>query len=105
MSRPGDIPTVQWLAILKAGKLFVNQWSETAHHFGGTTPEIFGIHATAPTRRYGCQGLVYGMADDNSTLVGMNEFHAEFRTGNGARQVFRRDCFNMDRSPLRMLWD
>lgn len=105
MPRPNDIPTAQWLLIVKAGGVFAAKWAEKAHHLGWTTPEIFGVHAEGPTVRYGCQGLVYSMADNNSTLVEMDGSKAVFRTANGARQVKRRDYFNMDRSRLRMIYD
>ncbi|MBF0137455.1 MAG: hypothetical protein HQL65_14555, partial [Magnetococcales bacterium] len=40
-----------------------------------------------------------------STLEAMDKDKATFRTKGGARQVFIRDYFNMDRTKLRMVWD
>ncbi|MBF0182745.1 MAG: hypothetical protein HQM03_22260 [Magnetococcales bacterium] len=45
------------------------------------------------------------MSDLDLTLVAMDKDKATFQTRNGARQVSRRDYFNMDRSKFRLVWD
>ncbi|MBF0424009.1 MAG: hypothetical protein HQL73_13570 [Magnetococcales bacterium] len=51
-------------------------------------------------------GLIMVLADDRVTLESLDTEKATLLVGNrGARQVFRRDYFNMDRSKLRLVWE
>ncbi|MEO5369305.1 MAG: hypothetical protein H7833_04440 [Magnetococcus sp. DMHC-1] len=105
MPRPADIPAKQWQAIILAAGIFSDRWAKQAAALGWTTEEVFGCSAKVPALGYGSRGLVFSMGDPGSTLVAMDKDKATFRTKGGARQVFIRDYFNMDRTKLRMVWN
>ncbi|MBF0111052.1 MAG: hypothetical protein HQL76_17950, partial [Magnetococcales bacterium] len=105
MPRPQDIPLARWHKVLRAVGVFIERHGKEVDRLGWTTEEIFGVHATRPSVRFGSQGLVYCLADSNVTLERLTRDEAIFRTSGGAKQTFRRATHNLDGSALRMLWD
>ena len=106
MERPEDIPQKNWERIITAAGLFADQWAKHAAALGWTIEEVFGVHHTRPTKRYGTMGLLYIIAFDlSASLEEINATQAVFYTKLGARQVFQRSDFNLDNSQLRKLWE
>ncbi|MBF0632753.1 MAG: hypothetical protein HQL89_17470 [Magnetococcales bacterium] len=106
MPRPEDISPRQWELIVKAAGMFADRWAAKAYSLGWTTEEVFGVHHSGPMVRFGSMGLVFLLADPRTTLESLDAEKATFLVGDReARQTFRRDTFNMDRSKTRLVWE
>lgn len=105
MPRPEDIDPRHWQAIVNAAGAFADRWGAEAHALGWTAEELFGVHRDAPMVRVGSMGLLPLFADTRLELVAMAVDQAILRTRNGRAIFYRRDQFNVDRSPVRMVWE
>lgn len=106
MDAPDGISLRSWRRIVETAEAFVTAWGGQAHSLGWQTSELFGVHRDGLWVRFGSMGLVVCLAEpEGQNLESMDREKAVTRTKSGATLNFRRACHNMDRSPLRMIWD
>jgi hypothetical protein len=56
---PDAVPVDRWQRAVEDGRRFLGQWAEQAERLGWTPDDLFGLHPTAPMRRYDHMGLVW----------------------------------------------
>lgn len=99
MSRPDDIPPHRWRAIQVAAVTFESKgWAVKAASSGWTTEQVFGVHRSAPTKRFDCMGLLLALAD-GSSLTEITPDVAHFSGGQRMRREF---IFTHEQ---RLLWE